>query len=182
MPKFTTVSPTCLAGGKPAAWERFLHGNYIAIGWCYKTDLSGKSIDQILKLIPGTSGDDQDEKDGIYSFPIFWELAQRGAANAGDLIGVKNTNHGLFGIGRIISGYKYSRKKHDTGVKGHYYPHYLEVEWLHTDYILRSTLDFGDEPSWRPFGTLGQLYNEIPACIRQYTGTGVRSKRRRTIG
>jgi hypothetical protein len=40
MPKFTTVSPTCRAGGKPAAWERFLAGNYIAIGWCYKTELS----------------------------------------------------------------------------------------------------------------------------------------------
>ncbi|MDB4380671.1 hypothetical protein N9Z70_04705 [Mariniblastus sp.] len=168
MPKFTTISPTCKPGGKPDGWRRFLDGGYIAIGWCYETDLTGKTIDEILPMIPETSFDDSDEKDGVHSFKIFWELALRGESNCDDVIAVKNTNHGLFGIGIIRSGYKYSPRKHDTGVEEHFYPHYLEVDWIHTDYVLRDSLNFGDETSWRPFGTIGQIYDNIPKYLRPY--------------
>jgi len=169
MPYFTTISPTCEPGGKPAAWERFRDGGYIAIGWCYDTDLTGRSIEEILRLVPGTSGNDRDEKDGIHSFPNFWELCQRGAVGSGDYVAVKNVNHGLFGVGLIKSGYRYSRHKHDTGELDHFYPHYLDVEWVWTDYIPSGSLDFARDECWRPYGTIGQLYRELPAFIRPYT-------------
>ncbi len=137
MPKFTTISPTCAPGGKPEGWRRFLEGGYVAIGWCYDTDLSGKTIDEIVPLIRETSCNDSDERDGLHSFPTFLELGERGERGCGDLIAVKNTNHGLFGIGIIRSGYKYSRYKHYTGVEGHFYPHYLEVGWIIDEYIQR---------------------------------------------
>lgn len=167
MPKFTTVSPTCLSGGKPDAWDKFRVGGYVAIGWCYDTDLTGRSIESILELVSKTSSDERDAIDGMRSFPIFWELCERGSANAGDMVAVKNTNDGLFGIGIVRSGYKYSNRKHNTGVEGHFYPHYFDVEWLHTDYIRRVDLDFKDEQSWAPFGTFGQLYDDVPDYIRR---------------
>lgn len=171
---FTTISPTCEAGGKPAAWERFRTGGYIAVGWCYETDLTGRSIDEILGLIPGTSSTERDEQDGRHSFPIFWDLCQRGAAGCGDFVAVKNVNHGLFGVGIIRSGYKYSRYKHDTGVPDHFYPHYVEVEWVWTDYIPSNSLSFGSEDRWRPYGTIGQLYTSLPTFILPYTSAGQR--------
>ncbi len=169
MPRFTTISPTCQPGGKPAAWGRFRDGGYIAIGWCYDTDLTGMSIEQILRLIPGTSANDRDERDGLHSFPIFWELCQRGAVGSGDYVAVKNVNHGLFGVGIIESGYKYSRYKHDTGEPDHFYPHYLDVEWVWTADIPSDSLDFTNDERWQPYGTIGQLYMEPPAFIGPYT-------------
>jgi hypothetical protein len=169
MPYFTTISPTCEPGGKPAAWERFRDGCYIAIGWCYDTDLTGSSIEEILRLVRVTSSNDRDVQDGLHSFPIFWELCQRGAVGSGDYVAVKNVNHGLFGVGRITSGYKYSRYKHDTGVSAHYYPHYVEVEWVWTDYISASSLAFDHDEMWRPYGTVGQLYTSVPSYILPFT-------------
>ena len=177
MPKFTAISPTCEPGGKPDGWKRFLEGGYIAIGWCYVTNLFGKTIDEILTLIPRTSCDERDVKDGLHSFPIFWELAERGERGCDDLIAVKNTNHGLFGVGIIRSGYRYSRFKHPTGVEEHFYPHYLEVQWIHTDYIQRDSLNIGDEKSWIPFGTMSQLYETVPTFIGPFvSNSGERDK------
>ena len=51
MPKFTTITPTGEKGQKPAAWERFRDGHYVAIGWLNETDLTGKSLKEITKLI-----------------------------------------------------------------------------------------------------------------------------------
>jgi hypothetical protein len=173
VPYFTTISPTCEPGGKPAAWERFRTGGYIAIGWCNDKDLTGMTVEEILRLIPGTSADERDARDGMHSFPVFWELCQRGALGRGDYVAVKNVNHGLFGVGIIKSGYKYSRKKHDTGVPDHHYPHYVDVEWVWTDYIPSTSLVFGDDARWWPYGTIGQLYTSLPSYIVPYTRTGV---------
>jgi hypothetical protein len=169
MAYFTTISPTCEPGGKPQAWDRFRTGGYIAMGWCYVTDLTGMSIDEILEMIPGTSSTKRDAQDGLHSFPVFWELCRRGESGCGDYVAVKNVNHGLFGVGIVQSGYKYSRYKHDTGVPDHFYPHYLDVEWVWTDYIPSSSLEFGDEMPWRPYGTMGQLYPSVPRYIQPYT-------------
>ena len=178
MPKFTAVSPTCKPGGKPEGWKRFLEGGYIAIGWCYETNLYDKTIDEILPLIPETSCDERDVKDGFHSFPIFWELAERGERGCEDLIAVKNTNHGLFGVGIIRSGYRYTRFKHATGVEEHFYPHYLEVEWIYTDYIHRDSLNMGDEKSWIPFGTLSQLYDNVPTFLCPFVAKARRREQR----
>jgi hypothetical protein len=159
---FTTISPTCEPGVKPAAWERFRDGGYIAIGWCYETDLTGMNIEEILQLVPGASASDRDQQDGIHSFRIFWNLCQRGAVGR-----VKNVNHGLFGVGTIKSGYKYSRYKHDTGQRDHFYPHYVDVEWIWTRYVPSASLDFANDERWWPYGTIGQLYTELPAYIRR---------------
>lgn len=48
MPKFTTISPTHIEGKKRYAWERCQEGGYVAIGWLQRTDLSGKTVDQII--------------------------------------------------------------------------------------------------------------------------------------
>jgi hypothetical protein len=166
---FTTISPTCEEGGNPAAWERFRDGNYIAIGWCYDQDLTGMSLNQILPLVINTSVDESDERDGLYSFPIFWELCERGARGCGDFVAVRNVNHGLFGVGIIRSGYQYNRRHHFTGVTNHYYPHFLQVEWVWRDYIRSDEIDFGSEIRWRPFGTLSKLYHGLPQYIIPYT-------------
>jgi hypothetical protein len=168
-PYFTTISPTCKPGGKPQAWDRFRTGGYIALGWCYDTDLTGMAEKDILEMIPGTSTTERDEQDGLYSFPLFWKLCQRGESGYGDYVAVKNVNYGLFGVGVVRSGYKYSRYRHDTGVPGHYYPHYVEVEWLWTQYIPSTDLHFRKEMRWRPYGTMGQLYTSVPAYMKPYT-------------
>lgn len=170
-PYFATVSPTCNPGGKEAAWKLFQAGGYIAIGWCYKKDLTGMSIEEILKLVRRTSDNERDEQDGLSSFPDFWKLCDRAARGCQDYVAVKNVNHGLFGVGVVRSGYKYSRYKHKTGVRGHFYPHYVEVEWLRTEYVSAKSLVFGGEAAWRPYGTL-QLYPSLPSYILPYTRRG----------
>ena len=49
--QFTTVSPTDIPGEKEHAWQRFLEGGYIAIGWLRDTDLTGKNMKEIETLI-----------------------------------------------------------------------------------------------------------------------------------
>jgi hypothetical protein len=173
LPYFTTVSPTCQRGGKPQAWRRFRLGKYIAIGWCYDNNLAGMTWEEIRPIVIRTSVPSEnasDERDGLHSFPIFLELCRRGSEGRGDYVAVKNVNHGLFGIGIIKSGYQYDRHHHFTGELGHYYPHFVEVEWVCTDYIRSREIDFGSETHWMPFGTLGQLYTELPSYILPYIG------------
>ena len=171
MPRFTTVSPTCVGGGDREAWDRFRNGNYAAIGLCYEHDLTGFSIAQICELvrqIPEHACDERDVKDGLNSFPVFWELCQRGAAGYGDIIGVKNNRHSLLGLGVVTSGYRYSRFKHTTGVEGHFYPHFVDVDWFHTDEISTETLDFSNDGMWKPYGTMGRMFEDVPEYILQY--------------
>ncbi len=175
-PMFTTISPSCARGGKGEAWKLFLKDNYIAIGWCYERDLTGMNLEQeILPLLKRTAkGGDWDVADGNRCFPTFWKLCERGAMGCGDYIAVKNVNWGLYGVGKIISGYRYTLHKHFTGELGHYYDHYMDVEWIYTKYIKYSDLDFGNGPekevAWVPRGTMGQLYEEVPKYIRPYLG------------
>ena len=96
MPKFTTISPTHIEGKKRYAWERFQEGGYVAIGWLQHTDLSGKTIDEIVDLIRADEPDN--ESTPIEAFKRFLSL------DRGDYVAVNNTNHGLFGVGIIESG------------------------------------------------------------------------------
>src|SRR5438045_3662494 len=126
MPQFTTISPTHFAGQKPRAWERFRDGHYAAIGWLEKVDLTGKSMDEITELIRREGYDN--EAAAIQSFDRFLSL------KPGDYVAVNNTNHGLFGVGVIESGYKFQLGKHDCGDGEDFYPHYRDVKWVKTTY------------------------------------------------
>src|SRR5262245_51660384 len=109
MPRFATISPTHISGKKEYAWQNFLRGNYAAIGWLQDVDLTGKSIDEIKSIIRPYKY--PNEASAIQSFGRFLEL------EIGDYLAINNTNHGLFGIGIITSGYKYQFEKHDSGAE-----------------------------------------------------------------
>ncbi len=183
MPAFSTISPTCKAGGKEEAWLRFRDGGYVAIGWCYRTNLTGMTIDEIIDLIPKDHvANKRDYQDAVRSFRVFWELMP------GDYLAVRNTNDGLFGVGVIQEGgdegYHYERCKHFTGeekqdydplVKGHWYPHFYNVKWVWTDYIKRERLDIENGDNWIPFGTLSQRHEKLPSYILPYLMTNADS-------
>ncbi len=115
MPQFTTISPTHVAGQKPAAWVHFREGHYVAIGWLEDVDLTGTSMDEITDVIRRQEYDN--ETAAIQSFGRFLSL------QPGDYVAVNNTNHGLFGIGIIESGYKFRLQKHDSGDAEEFYRH-----------------------------------------------------------
>src|SRR3990170_4650506 len=122
MPKFTTISPTSISGKKEYAWNKFLTGKYISIGWLPECDLTGKAIDEIVTEIRKQKY--SNDRWAIDAFRKFLAL------NEGDYVAVNNTADGLFGIGVIKSSYKYQRYKHDTGSddKEDFYSHYRVVE------------------------------------------------------
>jgi hypothetical protein len=157
MPQFTTISPTHIPGQKPRAWERFRDGRYVAIGWLDDVDLAGKSIDEITDLLRRRGYDN--ETAAIHSFEKFLSL------NPGDYVAVNNTNHGLFGIGIIESGYKFQLHKHDCGDPEEFYPHYRDVKWVKTAYMPRTSLVSEGETPWQPYGTVGKVYPELPPYI-----------------
>ena len=76
MPQFTTISPTHISGQKPAAWERFLDGHYVAIGWLEDVDLTNKSMNEIRELIREREYDN--EAAAIQSFERFLSLKAGG--------------------------------------------------------------------------------------------------------
>jgi len=162
MPQFTTISPTHIAGQKPAAWERFRDGHYIAIGWLEDVDLTKKLIDDISELVREREYDN--EAAAIQSFDRFFSL------NVGDYVAVNNTNHGLFGVGKITSGYKFELGKHDSGDGLELYPHFRDVEWIKTTYVPRTSLVSEGETPWQPYGTVGKVYPELPPYIARLVG------------
>ncbi len=166
MPKFTTISPTHISGKKEEAWERFRDGHYVAIGWLDDPaiDVTGKSIEEISDLIRQAKYDN--EASAISSFKRFLSLEQ------GDYVAVNNTNHGLFGVGIIESGYKFAKRKHDVGDddEEQFYPHYREVKWVNTNYTPRTSLISEGETSWQPYGTVGKVYDELPPFIARLIG------------
>ena len=93
MVKLLTISPTGAPGKKEYVWNQFRDGEYVAIGWLYDHDLTGKSIDEITSLImeQGYSN----EASAIDSFTKLLLL------DIGDYVAVNNVSHGLFGIGEI---------------------------------------------------------------------------------
>ncbi|HEY7157698.1 MAG TPA: HNH endonuclease [Gemmataceae bacterium] len=159
MPKFATISPTSVTGQKQAAWERFRDGHYVAIGWLNDIDVTGKSVEEIKELIRQAGCEPSDERDGLRSFPRFLEL------EVGDYVAVKNVSDGFFGLGIIDSVYKFDPEKHDTGGKDFFYPHYREVKWIIKEYMPRKSLIRKGEKAWQPYGTVGQVYPELPPYI-----------------
>jgi MoxR-like ATPase len=157
--KYTTISPTHMHGKKKDAWERFRDGSYVAIGWLDDTDLTGKKLNEIIKLIRRENYDDEDS--AITAFERFLSL------EPGDYVAVNNTNNGLFGIGIIESGYKFDLRKHDSGDGECFYPHYRDVTWLKTEYMSRTSLVKEGETSWMPYGTVGKVSTELPPYITQ---------------
>jgi hypothetical protein len=162
MPQFTTISPTHIQGQKPRAWERFRDGHYVAIGWLNETDLTGKSIEEITDLIRQRGYDN--EAAAIQSFERFLSLGP------GDYVAVNNTNHGLFGVGTIESGYKFQFRKHDCADGEEFYPHYRDVKWIKTAYMPRKSLVSEGETPWQPYGTVGKVYPELPPYIARVLG------------
>lgn len=172
MPKFTTISPTSVPGHKPHAWERFRDGRYVAIGWLNDVDLTGKSLDEITELIRRQEYDN--EAAAIQSFERFLSL------EPGDYVAVNNTNHGIFGVGIIESGYKFQLQKHNCGPDDaeHFYPHYRDVKWIQTAYMPHTSLVSEGETPWQPYGTVGKVYPQLPSYIARLLGmslpTGVK--------
>ncbi len=164
MPKFTTISPTHMPGQKPHAWERFRDGHYVALGWLNDVDLTGKSIDEITDLIRRQKYDN--EEAAILSFKRFLSL------QPGDYVAVNNTNHGLFGVGIIESGYEFQLRKHNCGTDDadDFYPHYRNVKWVKTAYVPCKSLISEGETPWQPYGTVGKVYSELPPYIARLLG------------
>lgn len=159
MPRFLTVSPTHVNGKKPYSWEKFLEGNYIALGW-YHTDFTGWTSARIFKDIKRNHFDNETE--AIDAHSKFFEL------EVGDIVAPNNVNHGLFGIGIVKSDYKFKKCIHDTGSNNRedFYSHYREVEWLIDHYQKREDLLAPGETCWEVRGTIGML-NKTPDYIKR---------------
>jgi Holliday junction resolvase-like predicted endonuclease len=128
-------------------------------------DLTGKSLDEVIRLIRQQQYDN--ESSAIKSFQSFLAL------RPGDYIAVNNTNHGLFGVGEIQSGYRYACGKHDTGAddSGEFYSHYVDVIWKNTSYMPRRALLSQNETGWQPYGTTGALVESLPPYVARLLGT-----------
>lgn len=161
MPKFVTISPTHIPGKKKHAWNKFKSGGYIAIGWLQDEDVSGKSIDEIAELIRGAGH--ANEASAIHAFEVFLSL------KPGDYVAVNNTNHGLFGVGRVKSGYRFEGCKHNTGAEDtdQFYSHLIDVEWIDTKYVPRRAILEEGETGWQPYGAVGALRRGLPMYIRR---------------
>jgi hypothetical protein len=171
MPKFLTISPTHIPGKKPYAWGKFRDGNYVAIGWLGSHDLTGKTEEEIEELIKAENY--ENELSAIKSFSNFMSI------EIGDIVGINNVSFGLFGVGKIISGYKYSRNMHDTGSEEEekeFYSHYRDVKWLVTEYKRKEELLRIDEKLWQPYGTTGVLEPDLPAYIKRLLNMPVAEK------
>jgi hypothetical protein len=164
MPKFTTVSPTHIAGKKHYAWEGFRDGGYVAIGWLQEFDLSGMSKDAILELI--RREEYYNESEAIHSFDGFLAL------EVNDYVAVNNVNHGLFGVGLVESCYLFEALMHDCGSENtsDFYSHYRKVRWVRTDYVCRSDIILDGETSWEPRGTVGCVQPHLPPYIVRWLG------------
>lgn len=172
MPKFLTISPTHILDKKPYAWEKFRDGNYVAIGWSELGDLTGLSVEKVVSKIRKEYSDS--ETNTISStFTKFLAL------EIGDIVAVNNVNFGLFGVGKVTSGYKFKLDMHDTGYDGddkEFYSHYREVKWLVTDYKQKEELLRIDEKPWKPYGTTGTLEKDVPDFIKRLLNMPVSDK------
>ncbi len=171
MPKFLTISPTHIPGKKPYAWEKFRDGNYVAIGWPDLGDLTGLSVEQVVSKIRKHKFGS--ETNAISTFTKFLNL------EIGDIVAVNNVNFGLFGVGKVTSGYKYRLDMHDTGSEGEdkkFYSHYREVKWLVTDYKRKEDLLRIDEKLWKPYGTTGVLEQDVPDYIERLLNMPISEK------
>lgn len=173
MPKFTTISPTHINGMKPHTWGRFRDGGYVAIGWLYDKDLTGKQLQEIFGLInigrlasPELYPNDESARQ---AFKKFLSLEK------GDYVAVNNSGAGLFGIGVIKSGYRFGVHKHDSGAedKREWYSHFMDVEWKVTTYARKNEIVRDGETGWMPRGTVGKVYGDLPPYARRFLGMAV---------
>lgn len=135
----------------------------MAIGWIPE-DLTGKSMEEIAGLIK--ESEYENEISAIGSFEKFFLLA------IGDYVAVNNTNHGLFGIGTVKSGYRFNKNGHDSGAetRDEFYSHFIDVEWKFTSYVRRQDILGAGETAWMPYGTMGSLLPEVPMYIKRLLG------------
>jgi hypothetical protein len=167
MPQFTTISPTSVPGKKEYAWKHFLEGGYVAIGWLDDSDLTGKSTEEIEKLLEGKYPDEPDEVSrAMRAFERFMSLEE------GDYVAVPNVHFGFFGVGIVRSGYKFNEKKHEIGSedKSRFYSHYREVKWVVKDYREKAAILLEGEKGWEPYGTIGKVHTKLPAFIARLVG------------
>jgi len=164
MPQFLRISPTHIPGKKEYAWNNFRSRGYIAIGWLHDIDLTGKSTDDVIPMIRSEKYDN--EASAIDSFSKLLSL------EVGDYVAVNNVNHGLFGIGVISSGYQFQKYKHDNGSddREDFYSHFRSVEWKTTKYVKQKEILRHGEKSWKPYGTVGKLEDEVPPYIMRLLG------------
>ena len=170
MPKFAVISPTHIEGKKKEAWENFRDGGYIAIGSVVCQDLSGKSIDEIRRIVEfeetkaeNNNPEYKRPKDMVGAYEQFFSLA------IGDYVAVNNVSDGLFGIGEIISPYRFKEHAHNTGSTDpkDFYCHFRDVKWLVTSYMKRSDiLKVTNERWWDPYGII-TVYPKIPEYIKR---------------
>ena len=168
MPKFITISPSHVSGKKKYAWNNFLKGGYVSIGWLKEEsiDLTQKTTEERISIIKSQGYPSRDEHRAIDWLKKFFVL------EIGDYVAVNNTSDGLFGIGIVSSGVKFQKYKHDTGHDNpkEFYSHYREVEWIYTEYVKRKDIIKSGEKSWRPRDTMGKLQNEVPTYILRIIG------------
>ncbi len=158
MPRFLTISPTHVEGEKEFAWNNFLKGGYIAIGWGH-TDYSNFSIEQIIKDLKSKGF--RNESDAIDSFKKFKEL------RSGDIVAVNNVNYGLYGVGRIDRGYNFQKQFHDSGSDDtlDFYSHIRYVKWIVKEYHLKEDIIMPGEKMWAGRGTMGSMQESLPPYI-----------------
>lgn len=170
MPKFLTISPTHVAGKKEYAWNNFKKDGYVAIGWIWHIDITNYSIEEVEDKIKKEKYGNEDS--AISAFGKFMQL------EIGDYIAIPNVNYGIFGIGKITSGYKYKLQMHDTGADTNelFYSHYREVDWVVTEYRKRAELLEENEKCWSPYGTTGVLEQELPNWVKRAIGEIVEKK------
>lgn len=163
MPQFLTISPTDVEGQRQFAWNQFLSGGYIALGW-YHQDFTEWNWDQIEAHIRAQGFANTSQAVDAHRKLMALEI--------GDFVAVTNVNHGIFGIGRVRSDYLFRKGMHNTGHAdpNEFYSHYREVDWLLTDYRRKGDLLLPGELEWAPYGTVGALYEEVPAWVSRALG------------
>lgn len=153
-------SPTHLSGKKKEAWLSFLNKGIAAIGWDIGAH-EGRSWSDIENEIKSRNYGNQSEAISAHKM-----LSQ---IRPGDIIACTNVNHGLFGIGVAMSKSQYEYGIHHLGNEEEEdgYHHYIEVAWLLTETIPKSSIANAKQESWwEPYGTLSTK-SPAPDYIKQ---------------
>jgi len=162
MSHYATIAPS--GSNQKVAFKRFLDGGYAAIGWLPEFDLTGKSLAEVHALIEQniqeeTVLNDKNEQVVISALKN-QNKAKRNFTNflslkPGMIVVVPNVQYGLHGLGRITSGYKYQKDKHDsTGNGNDNYSHFYDVEWIpvSSTELTKDLLLLEGEKNWPPRG------------------------------
>lgn len=171
-PSMYFMNTTHIYGAKRHAWASFQRNNIAAIGW-HQESYEGWSpleISHHLKTIKYRHIDSK--LDAFRSFDLIMKM------NIGDLVGVFNVNHGLFGMGIISSSYKFKQAIHDTGAvsTSEWYSHFVDVGWIiNKEWSDIPTSLEDDNKMWPVFGTLHERV-PVPKYIFTYLENSVHGK------